>query len=1394
MKRSSFLTPRRALLATLVVSALFLAPAAQALEADSADDVCSPAADPCNVTTEVDIVDGSTLDFGLRRVNVTNGGRFDFQSNSGAVQCGQLDVNVSGAFVNAAGPIGGGETGGGLIQLEARKGCANDTDRPCLRVNDCFIGSCNQRRCTGDTTISCSTNAAVCAGTCNGGFCSNKPTKSCNVSGDCDFGPCPASLSCSGDLSVQCSANADCNLGACSVGSGTMTLGGRINGNATEPAVVIVRAAGNIAFNANVLLNGTTADSDGGEMAVDSFGGSVTVNNDLSATGGGLSQGGEITISAKGDVIINDSVDVNGGDFDGGVVEFEAGNDYVQNTTILANAISGEGFGGEVVLDALRDLTVTAGTVNNRNRVATEGNMGPDFFGGDGGTQEFTSGRDMFLSTFTRFEGNGAAPDGLGADLFVSAGRNFFLDGEIEAKARGGLGGGGFIQVEADGDIEIGTAGNIDLFGGETGGGACEILPDGDLIHRGIVDVSGGTGGPGGSIEVESGGDMLVSGTFSGAGASGSRSDGQMRIEGCRLNLTSTGEIDNTIDGGTNTIIIHESAVLDAGSQLIATGVSGSNTIIHRDVNKPPTLSGTVSPAATILINEDLAGCPVCGNGEIDKGEHCDDGNVDAGDGCSPDCLDEGCIADTPGFPGTDLCDDGNACTADSCNVETSSCENVFLCDDGIDCTVDACVDDACANTADDSACEDDDVCTDNVCVVGTGCTFPTNTAACDDGLFCTVDDVCDSGVCGGTARDCDDAVDCTVDSCDEGGGTCVQTPDDDFCQDGAFCNGEEVCDDSTGCGAGDPVDCSGLDDVCLSGVCDEAADECSTDPANEDGVCDDGLASTENDRCINGFCRGDDIDCSDGVDCTIDSFNDVTQLCESVPDDTLCDNGDFCDGAETCSADSGCLVPEPVDCSGLDDQCLAGVCDEDADACVAQAANESESCDDGMFCTVNDACGSGVCAGVARDCGDGVSCTVDSCDEEGGSCSNLADDSACDNGLFCDGVETCDVSTDCQAGTAVDCSSLDTTCEAGVCDEDLDACGTEAANEGGSCDDGLFCTVNDTCQAGVCVGEARDCSDGQECSIDSCDEGAGMCTHTADDSVCDNGLFCDGAETCNVETGCEAGAAVDCSGLDDQCEAGVCDEDADACAADPANEGEACDDGLFCTVDDQCVEGQCTGGARDCDDGVSCTVDTCDDEAGSCSNATDDSLCDDEFFCNGAETCDAVGGCQAGTAVDCSDLDGDCATGVCDEGADSCVAEAANEGASCDDGDICTDDDVCVAGTCTGTDRENCLVCGNGFVEPGEECDDGDTEFAFGEQCGADCQDVPCGQPTNSGRVRPSATDALFVLKSAVRIESCSIAVCDVSGDGSIRATDALTVLNAAVGRAVEFNCPTAI
>src|SRR5262245_37968860 len=123
--------------------------------------------------------------------------------------------------------------------------------------------------------------------------------------------------------------------------------------------------------------------------------------------------------------------------------------------------------------------------------------------------------------------------------------------------------------------------------------------------------------------------------------------------------------------------------------------------------------------------------------------------------------------------------------------------------------------------------------------------------------------------------------------------------------------------------------------------------------------------------------------------------------------------------------------------------------------------------------------------------------------------------DGECDDGLFCNGMETCVVDT-CQPGVAPDCSPLDSTCTNGVCNEAADACQAQPANQGGSCDDGLFCTVGDACDAGECTGSTRDCS--------------------AEDGECTNG---------------------------------VCDEDTNACEAAPANNGDSCNDGQFCTVNE---------------------------------------------------------------------------------------------------------------------------------------------------------------------------------------------------------------------------------
>ncbi len=66
------------------------------------------------------------------------------------------------------------------------------------------------------------------------------------------------------------------------------------------------------------------------------------------------------------------------------------------------------------------------------------------------------------------------------------------------------------------------------------------------------------------------------------------------------------------------------------------------------------------------------------------------------------------------------------------------------------------------------------------------------------------------------------------------------------------------------------------------------------------------------------------------------------------------------------------------------------------------------------------------------------------------------------------------------------------------------------------------------------------DCNDGVSCTADACNEAAGVCSFTPFDAVCDNGLFCDGAETCDSVAGCQAGI--------DPCGGEPCDEEYDMC------------------------------------------------------------------------------------------------------------------------------------------------------------------------------------------------------------------------------------------------------
>jgi hypothetical protein len=90
--------------------------------------------------------------------------------------------------------------------------------------------------------------------------------------------------------------------------------------------------------------------------------------------------------------------------------------------------------------------------------------------------------------------------------------------------------------------------------------------------------------------------------------------------------------------------------------------------------------------------------------------------------------------------------------------------------------------------------------------------------------------------------------------------------------------------------------------------------------------------AGNEVDPTLGGPCE-DDGQCDDRVDCTHDSCDSALGRCRFSPDDTTCDDGVYCDGAERCDVRGGCVGGEVVACSD-NTTCTIDVCVEDTQSC----------------------------------------------------------------------------------------------------------------------------------------------------------------------------------------------------------------------------------------------------------------------------------------------------------------------------------------------------------------------------------------------------------------------------------------------------------------------------
>ncbi len=211
-------------------------------------------------------------------------------------------------------------------------------------------------------------------------------------------------------------------------------------------------------------------------------------------------------------------------------------------------------------------------------------------------------------------------------------------------------------------------------------------------------------------------------------------------------------------------------------------------------------------------------------------------------------------------------------------------------------------------------------------------------------------------------------------------------------------------------------------------------------------------------------------------------------------------------------------------------------------------------------------------------------------------------------------------------------------------------------------------------------------------CRESFCDDSEGN-AHCVDNPL--TGTPCDDHDWCTIDDTCQNGICTgtrrDCKD-DNTCTDDYCDSDREMCMHPPKDENAICDDGNPCTINDHCTSGaRCVGGGnRECNDNNPCTTDSCDPntEDGCVFTPNPGAICDDGNPCTADDYCNDEGVCVGGTSPDCDD-DNPCTSDYCDSSYG--CRNTPLSGIPCDDGDPCTMNTVCQSGYCGGGDPITC-------------------------------------------------------------------------------------------------------
>ena len=264
-------------------------------------------------------------------------------------------------------------------------------------------------------------------------------------------------------------------------------------------------------------------------------------------------------------------------------------------------------------------------------------------------------------------------------------------------------------------------------------------------------------------------------------------------------------------------------------------------------------------------------------------------------------------------------------------------------------------------------------------------------------------------------------------------------------------------------------------------------------------------------------------------------------------------------------------------------------------------------------------------------------------------------------------------------------------------------------------CPDGTALECTGSCSDNSCQGQCCHCAIRENPDAEFCRQFPFSCNPQGiplcgQDSLCLRIDIHPSDNMCrDITVHCPFGTKLSCSGScsDNSCQGQCCN-----CSL---SGGQPLANGQKCTASDQCESGLCYGGicvacnvASDCADGQACINRKC-VAAPVCGNGIRElrESCDDGNLVNGdgcSQNCRRENGQECSANPDCESRR--CLNGVCQP---------------CTLNDQC-DSRRCVDGACAD-------LCGNGKVDPGEECDQGRGNNDYmSDRCRTDCRNPSCG------------------------------------------------------------------